>query len=68
MITKKKVVYVDTRRAQEIVESLGVIEVLHKSAPVWIEQLDGQQADVRYLETNRRAQVPVIELVEGDPV
>jgi small acid-soluble spore protein H (minor) len=59
---------VDSKRAQEIVESLGVIEVLYKNAPVWIEQLDGQRADVRYLETGRCVQVPVTELVEGDPV
>lgn len=56
----------DPEKAQQIVESLGVIEVLHNGSPVWIENLDGGEAEVRYLETGEIVQVPVSELVEGD--
>jgi len=56
---------VDPEKAQQIVESLGVIEVLHNGAPVWIENLEGDNAEVRYLETGEIIKVPVSELVEG---
>jgi len=62
---KKGVQKVDPEKAQQIVESLGVIEVLHNGAPVWIENLEGDNAEVRYLETGEIIQVPVSELVEG---
>ncbi len=58
----------DPEKAQQIVESLGVIEVLHNGSPVWIENLDGDRAEVRYLETGEIMQVPVSELVEGSSV
>ncbi|NLU49181.1 MAG: small, acid-soluble spore protein, H family [Syntrophomonadaceae bacterium] len=57
-----------TERAREIVDSLGVIEVLHQGSPIWIEQLDGEFAEIRYLETGRRTRVPVHELVENSPL
>ncbi|MGI5927001.1 MAG: small, acid-soluble spore protein, H family [Thermacetogeniaceae bacterium] len=58
----------DPEKAQQIVESLGVIEVLHNGAPVWIENLEGEEAEVRYLETGEIIQVPVSELVEGGSI
>lgn len=54
----------DRQRAVEVVDSLGVIEVLHKGLPVWIEEVDGDIARVKYLKTQQHAQVPVEELVE----
>ncbi len=57
----------DTERAIEIFNSLGVIDVHHKGAPVWIENIEGSTAEVRYLDTRRRARVPVSELVENSP-
>lgn len=58
----------DPKKAQQIVESLGVVEVLYNGAPVWIENLEGKDAEVRYLETGQIIQVPVSELVEGGSV
>ena len=36
----------DADRAKEILNSKGVIEVVHNGAPVWIEGLRGSNADV----------------------
>lgn len=58
----------DPEQAQQIVESLGVVEVLYNGAPVWIENVDGEDAEVRYLETGDIIQVPVNELVEGGSI
>ncbi len=51
-------------RAQEIFNSLGVIEVLHHDSPIWIEQIKDEVAMIRYLNTEERIQVPVGELRE----
>lgn len=55
----------DIARAREIVESLGVIEVLYQGAPIWIEDLAGDSAKVRYLDSYDHMSVPVGELVEN---
>lgn len=55
----------DINRAKEIVESLGVIEVLYQGAPVWIEGLEGDSAKVRYLDSYDHMSVSVGELVEN---
>ena len=54
----------DSRRAKEIFDSLGVIEVLHRGAAVWIENVDDRFADIKYLTNNSKSRVPVSELVE----
>lgn len=58
----------DPEQAQQIVESLGVVEVLYNGAPVWIENVDGEDAEVRFLETGDIIQVPVNKLVEGGSI
>lgn len=55
----------DIKRAQEIMDSLGVIEVLLRGRPVWIEDLDGGQAQVRFLDDNHNSKVLVGELQES---
>jgi len=57
---------VDSRRAREIVDSLGVIEVLHNGDSVWIEALNGNEAKVSYIEDDRIIDVSVSQLVEGE--
>ncbi|NLK52386.1 MAG: H-type small acid-soluble spore protein [Syntrophomonadaceae bacterium] len=54
----------DSHRAQEIIDSLGVIEVRHQGASVWIEQVDNNEAEIRYLHSGRQTRVPVQELTE----
>ena len=56
----------DSERAQEIFDSLGVIEVLHRGAPVWIEAVANDQARIKYLDSQERTRVPVAELVENE--
>ena len=47
----------DIKKATEIFDSLGVIEVKYKNSPVWIEKIDADRVRVRDLETNRRFEV-----------
>lgn len=55
----------DNKRAREIINSLGVIEVLYQSRPIWIEDIDGSLAQVRYLDAEDSFEVPVGELKES---
>jgi small acid-soluble spore protein H (minor) len=55
----------DSKRAREIINSLGVIEVLHQGRPVWIEDLDGNLAQVRYLDGRDSFEVQLGELREN---
>jgi len=55
----------DSKRAQEIMESTGVIEVLHQDRPVWLEKLDGDMVNILYLDSQKHSLVPVNELDEG---
>jgi H-type small acid-soluble spore protein len=55
----------DVEKAQEIFDSLGVIEVLHHGAPVWIEEVANDLATVKYLDTHERIRVPVADLIEA---
>ena len=55
----------DSYRAREIMESRGVIEVLYRGLPVWIENILDETAQVTYLKSQRREDVPLSELEEG---
>jgi small acid-soluble spore protein H (minor) len=52
-------------RARQIVESQGVIEVTYDGSPVWIENIRNDNAEVTYLGTRRREEVPINVLMEG---
>jgi small acid-soluble spore protein H (minor) len=55
----------DNKRANEILDSLGVIEVFYQDSPVWIEKTDANRVQVQDLKTNQRFEVSVYDLVEG---
>lgn len=55
----------DNKRAREIINSLGVIEVLYQGRPIWIEDIDSSLAQVRYLDIGDSFEVPVRELEES---
>lgn len=55
----------DNQRAREIINSLGVIEVLYQGRPVWIEDLDGSLAKVRYLDARDSFEAPIGDLQES---
>ncbi|HOP93360.1 MAG TPA: H-type small acid-soluble spore protein [Acetivibrio thermocellus] len=57
----------DAARAQQIIESDQVIEVLHKGSPVWIEKvMDNNMAHVSYIHTKEEKDVPLYMLVEKE--
>jgi H-type small acid-soluble spore protein len=57
----------ETKRAKEFMESHGVIEVSYANDPVWIEQVKDQgYAEVTILDSQKRMDVPVADLVEHD--
>lgn len=45
-------------------ESLGIIEVKYDRAPVWLEELRGDMAEVTFINSGRRASIPLAGLVE----
>lgn len=55
----------NTSRAKEIVNSLGVIEVLYNGSSVWIESVNEDSVQVKDLKTEQRFEVPADDLVEG---
>jgi small acid-soluble spore protein H (minor) len=52
----------DIQKAREILDSLGVIEVTYNNIPVWINQIDGDKAQVQNLETHEKFEVLVYHL------
>ena len=54
----------NSERAKSIIQSHGVIDVRYEGAPVWLEQVRGDNAEISYLGTKNRVEVPVSKLVE----
>lgn len=57
----------EIKRANEIVNSLGVINVNYNGNPVWIENIhsENNQATVKDLNTEKELLVDISELKEG---
>lgn len=58
----------DSRRAEEIMQSYGVIDVTYNGMPVWIEGVRKDFAEVTLVEQKRRLDVPVSALAEAGPM
>ncbi|HOM03777.1 MAG TPA: H-type small acid-soluble spore protein [Acetivibrio sp.] len=57
----------DAVRAQQILKSDQIVEVLHEGAPVWIEKvMDNNMAHVSYIKTKEEKDVPLYMLVEKE--
>ena len=56
----------DGRRAAEIMESHGIIDVRYKGHPVWMEGIKGDVAQVSYIQNGRMIDVPLHDLDESD--
>lgn len=56
----------DIKRASEIIESLGVIEVSYKGDPVWLENINEQSNTVRVknMKTDQQLNVGARDLEE----
>jgi small acid-soluble spore protein H (minor) len=54
------------KKAIEIVDSLGVINITYKNSPVWIENInrENRTAQVKDLKTDKFMEVSISELVE----
>lgn len=55
-------------RAEEIMQSHGVISVSYNGMPVWIEGMRGEMAEVTLIDTGKRIDVAVSALAEADPM
>ncbi|TYQ15908.1 UNVERIFIED_CONTAM: small acid-soluble spore protein H (minor) [Acetivibrio alkalicellulosi] len=56
----------DTIRAKQILKSDGVIEVLYEGAPIWIENVIDNKADISVINTNEKKNVSVNMLIEAN--
>jgi small acid-soluble spore protein H (minor) len=56
----------ELNRLAEIMDSGKGILLVHNQSPVWVEALNGDSANIKYLNSENRATVPVAELVEAD--
>ena len=56
----------DLKRAEEIINSKGIIEVTYKNSPVWIESIAGNDGTVhvKLLSSNEAMNIPADELIE----
>lgn len=59
----------DIKRAEEILESKGIIEVTYNNSPVWIESVipENSTVHVKVLSTNTSMNIPVAQLTEKHP-
>lgn len=59
----------DINRAEEIINSKGIIEVTYKDLPIWIESVirDNATAHVKLLSDNQSMNIPVEDLMEKNP-
>lgn len=57
----------DIKRAAEIIESLGVIEVSYKGEPVWLENINQQNSKVKVknMNTDKELNVDIKDLEEN---
>lgn len=56
-----------SERAEEIMNSKGVIEVLYDNKPVWIHNVNpiDNTAEVKILDTDEKISIPVERLTES---
>jgi small acid-soluble spore protein H (minor) len=56
----------DIKRAEEIINSKGIIEVTYKDSPIWIESVikDNATAHVKLLSNNQTMNLPIEYLSE----
>lgn len=54
----------ERKRVHEIMDSLGVIDVHYRNQPVWLEQISGEQVQIRFLPDGPKKVVDIHELYE----
>ena len=58
----------DSKRAEDIMQSHGVINATYNGMPVWIESIRGDLSEVTLIGTNERIDVPISALTEAAPM
>lgn len=58
----------DSKRAEEIMQSHGVINVTYNGMPVWIEGMRGDMSEVCLIGMEKRIDVPISALAEANPM
>ena len=58
----------DSKRAVEIMQSNGSINVTYNGMPVWIESIRGDMAEVTFIGMDRRVDVSISALSETYPI
>jgi H-type small acid-soluble spore protein len=58
----------ESKRAEQIMQSNGVIEVSYNGMPVWIESIHGDMARVKFIDIDRSTDVPISALSEAPPM
>lgn len=59
----------DSKRAEQIMQSSETVQVLYQGSPVWIESIkDNNTAEITYIDGKRKIEVPIYLLVENNPV
>lgn len=58
----------NTKRAEEIVKSLGYVDVVHENKSVWIEKIneENQMVLIEDMNSDEIDEVPISELVESN--
>lgn len=63
-----EMVFLDSKRAHEIIKSNESIQVLYQGTPVWLESVkDNNVAAVTRMDKKDKIEVPVYMLVENSP-
>jgi H-type small acid-soluble spore protein len=58
----------NSKRAEEIMQSYGVINVNYNGMPVWIEGVHNDVAEVTLIDMEKKVDVPISALTEADPI
>lgn len=56
----------NSKRATDILNSTANIIVTHNGTAVWIENVEGNFAEIHYRESRKKLRVPVSELQEDE--
>lgn len=59
----------EIKRAEEIINSKGIIEVTYKNSPVWLENIisENETVQVKMLHNDQTMNIPVHDLTEKRP-
>lgn len=57
----------DIKRAEMVMRSQGLINVSYNGMPVQIENIQGDEAEIKFIGVEGKVKIPVSALAEADP-